>query len=129
MNDENLCVALFRRFDAALDIFLHGGHNHAVHVENQRERMAYAHYKELGLPIGSGIVEAACKTLGTQRLKRSGMSWNDGKQPILTIRSLQQSDRWERAWKLIAKEFRRTPALVNNLYHFDTGSLEVDMAA
>ncbi len=97
--------------------------------ENQRERMAYAHYKELGLPIGSGIVEAACKTLGTQRLKRSGMSWNDGKQPILTIRSLQQSDRWERAWKLIAKEFRRTPALVNNLYHFDTGSLEVDMAA
>jgi len=38
LNDENLCVALFRRFDAALDIFLHGGHNHAVHVENQRER-------------------------------------------------------------------------------------------
>lgn len=97
--------------------------------QNQRERMAYAHYKELGLPIGSGIVEAACKTLGTQRLKRSGMSWNDGKQPILTIRSLQQSDRWDRGWELIAREFRRTPARINNIYHFDSASLENDMAA
>jgi hypothetical protein len=73
---------------------------------NQRERMEYVRYQELGLPIGSGVVEAACKTLAAQRLKLSGMSWRDGKQGILTIRSLQQSDRWERAWPLLASAFR-----------------------
>ena len=82
------------------------------YFENQCERMDYARYQELGLPIGSGVVEAACKTLATQRLKRSGMSWSDGKQPILTIRSLQQSSRWNRAWPLIAAEFQKTPLVV-----------------
>jgi len=82
------------------------------YFENQRERMDYARYQELGLPIGSGVVEAACKTLATQRMKRSGMSWGDGKQPILTIRSLQQSNRWPRAWQLIAADFQRTPLVV-----------------
>jgi len=79
------------------------------YFQNQRNRMDYARYQELGLPIGSGVVEAACKTLATQRLKRSGMSWRSGKQPILTIRSLQQSNRWTRGWRLIAADFQQTP--------------------
>lgn len=77
-----------------------------TYFENQSERMNYADYQDRGLPIGSGIVEAACKTLAAQRLKRSGMSWRDGKQPILTIRSLQQSNRWPQAWELVADHFR-----------------------
>jgi hypothetical protein len=77
------------------------------YFRNQRARMDYARYQEMGLPIGSGIVEAACKTLATQRLKRSGMNWGDGTQPILTIRSLQQSNRWDRGWALLAESFRR----------------------
>jgi hypothetical protein len=68
--------------------------------------MDYAAYQARGLPIGSGRVEAACKTLATQRLKRSGMSWRDGKQAILTIRSLQQSGRWSAAWGLLSAHFR-----------------------
>lgn len=82
------------------------------YFENQRGRMDYWRYQKLGLPIGSGVVEAACKTLATQRLKCSGMSWSGGKQPILTIRSLQQSNRWNRGWRLIAAEFRHTPLVV-----------------
>jgi hypothetical protein len=77
------------------------------YFRNQRERMDYAGYQARGLPIGSGVIEAACKTLAAQRLKRSGMNWGDGKQPILTIRSLQQSNRWERGWALLAATFRR----------------------
>ncbi len=77
-----------------------------TYFKNQRERMDYAAYQERGLPIGSGVVEAACKTLATQRLKRSGMSWRDGKQAILTIRSLQQSTRWAAAWALLSAHFR-----------------------
>ena len=42
---------------------------------NQRERMRYAAYRQAHLPIGSGVVEAACKTLVSSRLKRSGMRW------------------------------------------------------
>ena len=82
------------------------------YFENQQERMDYAGYIAKGLPIGSGVVEAACKTLATQRMKRSGMSWGDGKQAILTIRSLQQSGRWERGWRMIASSFQRTPFVV-----------------
>ena len=87
------------------------------YFKNQRERMDYAYYQELGLPIGSGVVEAACKTLATQRLKQSGMNWGDGKQPILTIRSLQQSDRWENGWALIAGAFRKEICRVSKRRH------------
>ena len=77
-----------------------------TYFTNQRERLDYAEYQARGLPIGSGMVEAACKTLATQRLKRSGMSWRDGKQAILTVRSLQQSNRWAAAWALLSAHFR-----------------------
>ena len=61
--------------------------------------MRYAALKEQGLPIGSGVTEAACKTLATQRMKRSGMRWGEqGGQAILSFRALVQSNRFERAW-------------------------------
>jgi len=52
--------------------------------------------------MGSGVVEAACKTLVSQRLKRSGMRWRvAGGQAILTFRALCQSERFEQAWPLL----------------------------
>ena len=45
------------------------------YLRNNRHRMGYAEAKAQNLPIGSGVVEAACKTLVTQRMKRSGMRW------------------------------------------------------
>jgi hypothetical protein len=88
-----------------------------TYVKNQRHRMDYADYQARGLPIGSGLVEAACKTLATQRLKRSGMSWRQGKQAILTIRSLQQSQRWSAAWALLSAHFRVTVLMVRKRGH------------
>jgi hypothetical protein len=79
-----------------------------TYFRNQRGRMHYAAYQRQRLPIGSGVVEAACKTLVTQRLKGSGMAWTlAGGQAILTLRSLLQSRRWERAWPLLAADFRQ----------------------
>jgi hypothetical protein len=79
-----------------------------TYFRNQRARMHYAHYQRAGLPIGSGVVDAACKTLGTQRLKRSGMRWERaGGQAILTLRSVIQSERWERGWALLRGAFRK----------------------
>ena len=77
-----------------------------TYFRNQRHRMQYAQYLREGLPIGSGVVEAACKTLATQRMKQSGMSWGqDGGQAILTLRSLIQSNRWEQGWQLLRADF------------------------
>ena len=74
---------------------------------HQKHRMRYAELLADDLPIGSGVVEAACKTLVTERMKRSGMSWREeGGQAILTLRSLIQSRRWERGWGMLAAEYR-----------------------
>ena len=76
---------------------------------NQQRRMHYSEYLRLNLPIASGVMEASCKTLVTQRLKRSGMTWtNPGGQAILTLRSLIQSNRWRSAWTLLSTSFRKT---------------------
>ena len=77
------------------------------YFRGMREGMDYHLYKQLGLPIGSGVVEAACKTLVSERLKQSGMRWTmRGGQAILTLRSLRQSDRWEHAWAILARSYK-----------------------
>lgn len=64
------------------------------------ERMRYADFLLQGLPIGSGPVEAACKTLVGARLVRSGMRWSRvGGQHVLNIRAHYLSNRWETFWK------------------------------
>lgn len=80
----------------------------------QRERMDYPRYLEEGLPIGSGVVEAACKSLVSTRCKRSGMAWSiRGGQGILTLRALLQSERWEDGWILLAGGFKKTVEVVS----------------
>ena len=57
-----------------------------------RQRMRYHALKAEGVAIGSGVVEAANKTLVTQRMKRSGMRWRIvGGQAVLTFRALIKS--------------------------------------
>ena len=62
--------------------------------------MPYAANKRLGLPIGSGVTEAACKTVFAERLKRSGMTWGlAGGQVIVDLRVLVLSGVWERSYQ------------------------------
>ncbi len=57
--------------------------------------MRYGLYKRQKLPLGSGITEAGCKIVFTQRLKRSGMSWTiEGGQVILDLRVIKLSRVW-----------------------------------
>jgi hypothetical protein len=66
---------------------------------NNRPRMEYARFRRQGWPIGSGPVEAACKSLVKTRLCRSGMRWSrNGGQHILTLRTYVKSDRWDAMW-------------------------------
>jgi len=72
---------------------------HAEYIYNQREWMKYPQAVEANAALGSGVVEAACKTLVTQRLKVSGASWSrPGAAGVLYLRSLLQSGRFEHAF-------------------------------
>lgn len=62
--------------------------------------MPYAASKRARLPIGSGVTEAACKTVFAERLKRSGMTWGiAGGQVIVDLRVLVLSGVWERSYQ------------------------------
>jgi hypothetical protein len=66
------------------------------YLRRHRRWMDYARYRRLGLPIGSGVTEAACKTVFTQRLKRSGMRWyKESGQVIVDLRVLHLSGIWD----------------------------------
>jgi len=70
---------------------------------NHLHQMHYARYLEHGIPIGSGVTEAACKTLVKQRLCCSGMRWTPGgAQIVLSLRALAITEsRWEQFWQKI----------------------------
>jgi hypothetical protein len=69
-----------------------------AYLKKRSRWMQYQAYKRQHLPIGSGITEAACKIVFTQRLKRSGMAWTlAGGQVILDLRVLWLSGVWESA--------------------------------
>jgi hypothetical protein len=85
-SDENM-----KKIDAAISYF-----------KNQGSRMAYAEFRSKNLPIGSGITEAACKTIIKQRFCRSGMKWKDkGAAIVLSLRCLDKSQHWNQFWDKI----------------------------
>lgn len=76
------------------------------YFEQRKEQMGYAARKARGEPIGSGVVEAACKTLVVERMRRSGMRWSPrGGQAIMTWRALMLSKHFDRAWDLVSARF------------------------
>ena len=85
----SLTKSIKEDLDAALTYFV-----------NHRHMMDYATQIKKQLPIGSGVTEAACKTLVKQRLCGSGMRWkNKGAKVILSLRALVQSKgRWQQFW-------------------------------
>jgi hypothetical protein len=87
-----------------------------AYFRKHKKRMRYFELQAKGLMIGSGVVEAACKTLVTQRLKQSGMRWSvRGAQAILTPRGWDQSARFDEAWALIAATFQAEVTVLANV--------------
>lgn len=74
------------------------------------ERMNYAEFGAMAFPIGSGVTEAACKTLVKLRLCGSGMKWTrSGAQTVLTLRALLLStSRWASLWTYFDKHGLRS---------------------
>jgi hypothetical protein len=93
-------------------------HSLVTYLTNNEHRMDYPYYEALGLPIGSGEVEAQCKTLVQARCKQAGMRWrSDGIEPLLRVRcSLKDGRYWRQfgqwpddlaAWQARRKRNRR----------------------
>jgi hypothetical protein len=70
------------------------------YFETNAHRMRYAHFRSLGMFVGSGVAEAGCKAVIGQRLKLSGMRWTvPGAASIATLRCQEASNRWEEIWQ------------------------------
>lgn len=78
-------------------------HEALRYLKNQGEagRLNFADARSKGLPVGSGNVEATCKSLFQIRMKRAGARWHeDTAEDIITLRALAISDRWDKALDL-----------------------------
>jgi uncharacterized protein (DUF2267 family) len=62
---------------------------------HNRWRMRYREFRQAGCPIGSGVIESACKVVVQARMKQAGMQWSrTGAPAMLALRSVLLSDRW-----------------------------------
>ena len=69
------------------------------YFEGNKERMRYPEFRKQGLFVGSGVIEAGCKTV-LGRLKRSGMFWTvHGANTIIALRCCELSGRFEDYWE------------------------------
>jgi hypothetical protein len=118
-------MTLLNRASAAIDILVElmesgldegVGEDHPIHAaisylqthSAEAERMNYARARRLGLPLGSGNAEAACKSLFELRMKRCGARWKqETGQHIVQLRALALSDRWAPAVELVLRPLRK----------------------
>lgn len=72
-----------------------------TYLTNNKDKMAYHKNVAANMPIGSGVTEAACKTLVKQRMCKGSAKWKDkGATVVLTLRCLHTTNkRWEQFWQ------------------------------
>lgn len=72
----------------------------AEYFKTNTERMRYAEFRRQHLFVGSGVIEAGCKTVIGSRLKQSGMFWTvRGANAIIALRCSHLNDRFENYWE------------------------------
>lgn len=66
-----------------------------TYLENNRDSMRYDYYLDCGYPIGSGVVEGACRHLVKDRMEGTGMRWRtEGTQFMLDLRAVYLNGKW-----------------------------------
>ena len=94
------------------------------YIRRRTRFMDYHGYRTLHLPIGSGVTEAACKTVFTQRFKLSGMRWkNEVGQAVLTLRVLLLSGIWDEVRTASLKAQRSLITVPDNPQNQNTGAM------
>lgn len=76
-----------------------------TYFTNNGDKMQYSLYRAMGLPLGSGVTEAACKCVAKARMGGSGMRWDSkGAAEVLSLRTMVKTDgRWEEFWDKICR--------------------------
>jgi len=76
-----------------------------TYFSNHLHQMGYANYLSRKIPIGSGVIEAACKVIIKQRMCSSGMRWTDeGAKSVLILRCFNETNgKWKQFWKKVSK--------------------------
>ena len=94
-------AAALRRRRIVMDAAKRKQYRDASNYLRKRMRyLDYVRYRDDHLPIGSGVTEAACKTVFTQRLKQSGMTWTvEGGQWIVDLRVIHLSGVWSEVYQ------------------------------
>jgi hypothetical protein len=70
------------------------------YYQRNRSYMHYDHYLAQGWPIGTGVVEGACRHLVKDRMEQAGMRWSKaGAQAVLDLRAVRLSGDWEAYWQ------------------------------
>jgi hypothetical protein len=92
-------VALLRSQAASHPELAQDLRTEANYFEDNKERMRYPKFRKQGLFVGSGVIEAGCKTV-LRRLKQSGMFWTvRGANAIIALRCCQLSGKFEDYWE------------------------------
>jgi hypothetical protein len=82
------------------------------YFERNTHRMRYAHFRKLGMFIGSGAIEGACKAIVVQRAKQAGMHWTTaGAANVIALRCQHASGRWDELWAPAASAARHPAAV------------------
>lgn len=71
-----------------------------TYLQNNKKYMQYDYYLDKGYPIGSGVIEGACRHLVKDRMELTGMRWKtEGAQSVLDLRAVYLNDEWEKFQK------------------------------
>lgn len=80
---------------------------HLAYLEKRVGQMQYPAYAAAGWPLGSGVVESANNVVMETRMKGAGMRWARANvNPMLALRNIVYSDRWDEAWRQIGQQLR-----------------------
>lgn len=70
------------------------------YLHSNRDRMRYNEYLDLGFPIGSGVIEGACKNLVRDRMERTGMRWTkEMAEAMLKLRATYRNGDFDEYWR------------------------------
>ena len=93
-------VAALRSLDHASPKVIEKICEEANYFEKNAERMRYPKFRQMHLFVGSGVIEAGCKTVIGARCKQSGMFWTvRGANAILALRCCHLNGRFEDYWE------------------------------
>jgi hypothetical protein len=93
-------VSFLRHLDVSLPALAEVTRTEAAYFERNAERMRYPAFRRQHLFVGSGVIEAGCKTVIGSRLKQSGMFWTvKGANSIIALRCCQLNNRMENYWE------------------------------